>query len=158
MPNMSKYSQREQGLYSRIDQLALSPVARRQTVIIVGVGAFTQNATTKFSRGPLGFVGTLKAAYMSARTVPAGGALAVIVKAYDASANAEIALCDSFNPEGLTAREGAALTLAATNVELQADDTIEVHSVADDNAVGTAIVDGFVTLVFERTEDTTISD
>lgn len=158
MTGMTKWSERGQPLYTRIDQDALSPVARRQTVLVLPTGAWTQNTTTKFSRGPLGFVGTLISASVSFRTLPAGGTLSLTVVAYDASANAEIILCDAFNPEVGTVREASALTIAATNVELAAADTIELHSAADNNAVGTAAVDGYVTLVFERSEDSDIDD
>jgi hypothetical protein len=156
--NRAKFSQQGLNPLARIDQAALSPVARRQMVIVAAIGAFTQNTTTKFSRGPLGCAATLKAAYASCRTAPAGGTLSVRVVAYDASADAEINLTNTLDPEALTVREATAFALATTNTALSPEDTIEVHSVADNNAVGTAIVDGFVTLVFERTEDSVISD
>lgn len=156
--NRSKFSQHGLNSRMRVDLLALSPVARRQTVFRVPIGDFTQSTTTKFSRGPVGFAGTLKGAYLSARTAPIGGVLSLTVKAYDKSAAAEITLCDAFDPETLTARAASALTLATTNVELAADDTLEIHCTADGSAVSQQQVDGYVTLVFERKEDTTISD
>lgn len=124
-------------------------------VRVVAMGDFTQNATNKHNRGPLGVPAKLIAAYASAKTVPAGGTLSIQVVAYDASANGEVALTETLNPEaaGITVREGAALTLAATNVALAADDTIEIHCVASDNAVTQQQVDGTVTLVFFPTED-----
>lgn len=157
MASKTKFSERGIPLYTRVDVDSLSPAARYK-VLVLPVGAFTQNTTTKFSRGPLGFVGTLVSASVSFRTLPAGGALTLTVVAYDASANAEIVLCDAFDPEVGTVREASALTLASTNVELAAADTIELHSAADNNAVGTAAVDGYVTLVFDPTEDSVIDD
>lgn len=156
----TKVSERGQNRDLRVDVAALSPVARRQMVRTVPVGAFTQNTTTKFSVGPVGVPATLKAAYYSARTLPIGGALTITIVAYDASADGEVVLTSALNPEvaAQTAREGGAFTLAATNVALAAADTIELHVAADNNAVGTAQVDGYVTLVWEPTEDTTIED
>lgn len=156
--NRAKFSQHGANSRMRVDVAALSPVARRQAVRVIAVGDFTQSTTTKYSRGPIGFAGTLKAAYYSARTLPIGGTLSIRVVAYDASANAEINLTDTLNPEAGTAREGAAFTLATTNVALAADDVIELHEIADGSAVSQQVVDGYVTLVFERTEDTAISD
>lgn len=156
--NKVKHSQRGQNRGERIDMLALSPVARRQTVVRMSIGDFTQATTTKFSRGPLGFAGTLKSAHASFRTAPAGGVLSMKLVAYDASANAEIVLTSTLDPEAGTVREGTAFTLAATNVELAADDTLEIHCVADGSAVSQQQVDGYVTMTFERKEDTTISD
>jgi hypothetical protein len=157
MATKSKFSERGLNRETRVDVNALSPKARNK-VLVLPIGAWTQNTTTKFSRGPLGFAGTLISASMSFRTLPAGGALTLTVVAYDASANAEIVLCDAIDPETGTVREAKALVLASTNVELAADDTIELHSAADNNAVGTAAVDGYVTLVFKPSEDTTIDD
>lgn len=157
MGSKSKFSEHGLPLENRVDVDALSP-ASRYKVRTLPLGDFTQNTTTKFSRGPVGFVGTLVSGYLTFRTVPAGGALSVTVKAYDASANAEVALTAALDPETATAREGLAFTLAATNAELAADDTIEFHVAADNNAVGTQQVDGYVTLVFDPTEDTVISD
>jgi hypothetical protein len=156
--NKSKHSQRNQNRGERIDMLALSPVARRQTVLRVPIGDFTQSTTNKWSRGALGFAGTLIAAYLSAKTAPVGGVLSTRVVAYDASANAEINLTNTVDPEAVTVREGTAMVLATTNVELAADDTIEIHNIADGSAVSQQQVDGYVTLVFERKEDTTIVD
>lgn len=157
MAYKSKASERDMNPGMRIDVAALSP-ASRYKVVTRPLGDFTQNTTTKFSRGPLGFAGTLVAAYESFRTKPAGGALSVTIVAYDASANAEIVLTAALDPEAATVREGQAFTLAATNVALAADDTIEFHCAADNNAVGTQQVDGYVTLVFQPTEDTIIDD
>lgn len=142
----------------RIDTLALSPVARRQATRVIPLGDFTQSTTTKYSRGPVGFAGTLKAAYLACRTAPIGGVLSLTLKAYSVSGAAEITLCNSFDPETLVARTGVALTLATTNVALAAADTIEAHETADGSAVSQQIVDGYIILVFEKTEDTTISD
>jgi hypothetical protein len=47
--------------------------------------------------------------------------------------------------------------LATTNVALDADDTIEVHTIADNNAVGTAAAGGFVSLMFDPVEQTVLS-
>ncbi len=154
----AKFSQHGANARCRVDQLALSPVARRQTVKGVALGDFTQSTTTKYSRGPLGFDGTLKAAYLSARTAPAGGVLSVTVKAFSAVGGTEITLCNSFDPATLTARKGSALVLATTNVALKAADTIEIHETADGSAISQQQVDGHLSLVFERTEDTVIND
>jgi hypothetical protein len=138
-----------------IDIGALSERARRKPVR-GAAGVFTQNSTVKTSLGPLGFAGILEAAYLSTVTAPAGGALGVKIVAYDASANAEIVLTDVSDPEGLTSREGAAMVLAATNVALEPEDSIEIHTIADNNAVGTAQVGMVVSMMFKPTEETTI--
>lgn len=128
-------------------------VVRR--ILVLPVGNFTQNTSTAFSRGPLGFRAKLEAAYLSFRTLPAGGTLSNKIGIYDASANAAVDLTATLDPEALTAREGAAFTLAGTNPSvIEADDTIEVYSTADNNAVGTQQVDGYVTLVLIPAEDT----
>ena len=156
--NKSKFSQRHLNPQTRIDMPALSPVARRQTVMRIPMGDFTQSATDKHSRGPMGFAGTVKAAYASAKTAPVGGTLSTQLKFYDKSAAAEVAITDTLNPEALTAREGTVAVLAAANTEFAADDTLEVHNIADGSAVTQQQVDGYWTLVIERKEDTTIVD
>lgn len=155
--NCSKFSEHGQPLFTRVDVAAASPVLRRENIRGAG-GAYTQNSTVKTSLGPLGFPGILEAGYFSYTTLPIGGALLVKVVAYDRSADAEIVLTDAIDPETGTVREGKAFVLAATNVALDADDTIEIHTIADNNAVGTAQVGGMYSLVFKPTEDTTISD
>lgn len=155
--NCSKFSERALPLYTRVDVAALSPVARRVPVRGAS-GAFTQNTTVKTSLGPLGFPGILEAGYFSFTQLPAGGTLQIKIVAYDRSADTEIILTDAADPETGTVREGKAFVLATTNVALDADDTIEVHTIADNNAVGTAAAGGFVGLVFKPTEDTVISD
>lgn len=144
-------------LETRVDVASASPVLRRKNVRGAS-GAFTQNSTVKTSLGPLGFPGILEAGYFSFTTLPAGGTLQIKIVAYDRSADAEIVLTDPIDPETGTVREGKAFVLAATNVALDADDTIEVHQIADNNAVGTPAAGGFVSLVFKPTEDTVISD
>lgn len=155
--NKSKFSQFGLHPHARVDIGALSPVARRENVRGAG-GAYTQNSTVKTSLGPLGFAGTLESGLFSYTTLPIGGALLVKVVAYDRSADTEIVLTDPIDPETGTVREGKAFVLAATNVALDADDTIEIHTIADNNTVGTAQVGGMYSLMFKRTEDSVISD
>jgi hypothetical protein len=140
----------------KADVSALSLHARQKNVRGAS-GAFTQNSTVKTQLGPLGFAGTLKSGYFSFTQLPAGGALSIKIVAYDRSADAEIVLTDAADPETGTVREGKALVLATTNVALDADDTIEVHTIADNNAVGTAAAGGFVSLMFDPVEQTVLS-
>lgn len=155
--NCTEFSKHGLPLYTRVDIAALSPVARRENVRGAG-GAYTQNSTVKTSLGPLGFAGILETGYFSYTTLPIGGALLVKVVAYDRSADTEIVLTDPIDPETGMGREGKAFVLAATNVALDADDTIEIHTIADNNTVGTAQVGGMYSLMFKRTEDAVIAD
>lgn len=148
---------------SAVDVDALSVRARSRAVSFpvtyataagnTNAAYFVINATKKHRLGAVGIPGTLTAAYVSVDTVPAGGTLGWQIVAYDASANAEIVLTDtSTNPETITAREAQAQVLATTNVALAADDTLEIHCIADNNAVSQDAVGLSVTLVFENTE------
>jgi len=139
--NYDKFSRRGLARHTKVDANALTDLAGCK-MIRVPWGAFTQNSTVKTSAGPLGFPGKIVAVYASAATLPAGGTLGDALVAYDASANAEIVITDTGNPEALTAREGATRTLAATNVALAAEDTLEAHTIASDDSVGTAQIGG----------------
>jgi hypothetical protein len=161
--NKSKFSRLGLPYTAAVDVDALSIRARYKTITVpVNISAaagetptaiFTINATNKHSLGPLGFVGTLKAAYVSVTTVPVGGTLTWKIVAYDASADGEVNLTDtSTNPETITAREAQAQVLATTNVELAADDTLEIHCISDNNTVTTDAKGLRVTLVFDPTE------
>ena len=143
-----KFSRRGLHSESAVDVAALSTIAgykgpdMRPVVITTAAGqtataVFTQNATVKHNLGPIGIAATLAAATISFTQVPAGGTLSVQLVAYDASANAEIVLTSTLDPETATAREALTFALAGTNVALAADDTLELHCVADNNAVGT---------------------
>lgn len=164
MADKEKFSARGLNTFSAVDVDALSDVARRHTemrrvVIATAAGqkqtaVFTQNATVKHNLGPVGRIQTLKAAYLSCETLAAGGTLAVHLVAYDASGNAEIVLTATVNPEALTVREATAFTLAATNVELAAEDTLELHCVASDDAVSQDAQGVSVTCVWAPTETT----
>jgi hypothetical protein len=170
MANLAKFS--EHGLnkmYRRVDIDALSDRAKRWTetrrvVITTAAGqkqtaVFVINTTTKHNLGPVGQVATLKAAYISAETAPAGGTLDWQLVAYDASANAEVILTDtSTDPETITVREAQAQVLATTNVELAADDTVELHCIASNNAVTQDAQGVSVTLVWQPTEETTLTE
>lgn len=136
-----------------VDVEALSLKARYQvrTFRIAGT-VFTASTTTKHSLGPVGVAGTVRAAYLSTRIVPAGGTLTAGLVAYDASGNAEIVLTDTTDPETLTAREARALTLASTNVALAAEDTLELHAIAGSGAISPDATDMHVTVLFEVTE------
>jgi hypothetical protein len=148
-----------------IDVDSLSTRARRYVemrpvVIATASGqkqtaVFTQNSTVKHELGPVGQVATLKAAYVSQGTLGAGGALTLKLVAYDASGNAEIILTETVNPESGTVREAQAFTLATTNVELAADDTLELHAAADNAAVTQDAQAVRVTLVWEPSEEAT---
>ena len=152
----TKFSESNLPANTLVDLASLSTRARLQQVTIGGL-TYTQNATTYAATSyTLPFPGILVAASISAQVVPAGGTLAAIVAAYDESDNAEIILCDSFNPESLTAREGAALTVATTNVALAAGDTITIRGTADNNAVTTQAQGLSVTLTFRVTEETVL--
>ena len=150
--NQTKFSESNLPANTLVDLDSLSPRARYQQVTLGGL-TYTQNATTYAATSyTLPFPGILIAANISAQVVPAGGTLAAIVAAYDASANAEIVLCDSFNPETLTAREGAALTVATTNVALDAGDTITIRGTSSNDTVTTQAQGLSVTLTFQVTE------
>lgn len=163
--NVTKFSDRGLPYQSGVDVGALTDVARRErdvrrVVITTAAGqkqtaVFTQNSTVKHNLGPVGIAGTLKAAYISFETLPAGGTLSVGLVAYDASGNAEVVLTDTANPEDDTVREGTALVLATTNVALAADDTVELHCVADNNAVSQDAQGVTVTLIWEPAESST---
>jgi hypothetical protein len=161
MGNKSKFSAFGLPLEARVDVDAASPVLRRK-VFRVPVPAFTASATVKHNVGPIGYAGTVKAVYISFKTRPniATSATARLV-AWDSSANAEINLTDALDVEDTTTtlvdREAGAMVLAATNVALAADDTFEVHLIAG-GAVTAAHVDGYMTIVFEASEDSVISD
>lgn len=84
--------------------------------------------------------------------IPASSSGTVLgnLKAYDASGNAEHALLETadFNMETMTAKEGSALTLQATNpeyLELDAGDTVYWESVSN-NGDMTGGTDGALTL------------
>lgn len=157
----AKFSDRGLPFESAVDGAALSVTARERTRSIplyystaagsANAAYFVQNATKKHTLGPVGFPGTLTRAYISTTTAPAGGTLTWKIVAYDASANAEIVLTDSSatNPESITGREAQAQTLATTNVALDSDDTLELHCIADNNAVSQDAVGLCVTLVFD---------
>lgn len=160
--NVTKFSDRGLQYQSGVDVGALTDVARRErdvrrVVITTAAGqkqtaVFTQNATVKHNLGPVGIAGTLKAAFISFEQLPAGGTLSVGLVAYDKSGTAEVILTDTANPEDDTIRTGASLVIAATNVALAADDTVELHCVASDDAVGTPAQGVTVTLVWEPSE------
>lgn len=168
MANLSKFSEKGLNKGARVDVDALSDIAQRyvdmrRVIIATAAGqkqtaVFTQNTTVKHNLGPVGIAGTLKAAIISCETLPAGGTLSLWLGAYDASANGEIVLTDALNPEGFTVREGASFVIATTNVALAADDTIELHCSASNDAVGTDAQGVSVTLVWEPTEDTTLTE
>lgn len=165
MTSMAKWSERGQPLYTRVDVDALSPVARRDRIQLrpgPRTTPFTASSTVKHNFGAFGVAGTLVAAYISTGVLPNIATSATVrVVAYDKSGNAEINLTDAFDVEDTTttlvAREPAAMTLASTNVAVAADDAIELHLVAG-GAITTNATDLCVTLVFEPTEDTVISD
>jgi hypothetical protein len=156
MASATKFSESNLPANTLVDLASLSTRARLQQVTIGGL-TYTQNATTYAATSyTLPFPGILVAARISAQVVPAGGTLAAIVAAYDESGNAEIILCNSFDPETLTAREGTALTVATTNVALAAGDTITIRGTADNNAVTTQAQGLSVTLTFRVTEETVL--
>jgi hypothetical protein len=161
MANKAKASERAWNNGLRLDMAAASPRLRRK-ILRIPVGAFTASSTVKHSAGAFGYPGTIKAAYLSCKTLPNIATSATVrLVAYDASANAEVNITEAFDVEdtttALVAREAAAMTLAATNTAFDADDTIEVHVIAG-GAITTNIADGHVVLVFDATEDTTIDD
>lgn len=151
--NVKEFSKVGLPYQAGVDVGALTLAARYNVMRFPLVGTvWTQNTTTKHSLGCIGVAGTIRAAYYSAKTVLSAGAATGGLVAYDASGNAEVVITDTFNPESATAREGYALTLATTNVALAADDTLEFHAIADNNAV-TDVTEGVVTVVFEPSED-----
>lgn len=155
-----KFSVRGLPFESAVDGAALSVIARERVRTIpvyystaagsANAGYFVINTTKKHALGPVGFAGTLTRAYISTVTAPAGGTLDWQIVAYDASANAEIVLTDtSTDPEAITAREAQAQVLDTTNVELAADDTLELHCIASNATVTQDAVGLCVTLVFD---------
>lgn len=163
--NVTKLSDRGLQYQSGVDVGALTDVARRErdvrrVVITTAAGQkqtaiFTQNSTVKHNLGPVGIAGTLKAAYISLETLPAGGTLSWKLVAYDASGNAEIVLTTTVNPESATVRESQAFTLDTTNVELAADDTLELHCTASNDAVSQDAQGVTVTCIWEPAESST---
>ncbi len=164
MADKVKFSRNGLAYGAAVDVDALSDRAsqvadHRRVIIATAAGqkqtaVFTQNATVKHNLGPIGRYATLAAAYVSCETLVAGGALTVGLVAYDASANAEVVLTATLNPEAFTVREGAACTLAATNVALDPDDTLELHCVADNVAVTQDAQGVSVTCLWDPTEAT----
>lgn len=151
--NVKELSKAGLAYQSGVDVGALTVASRYKPFRFTLAGTvWVQNATTKHNLGCLGIAGTVVRAYYSGKTVVAGGTLTGGVVAYDASANAEVVITDTFNPESATAREGFALTIATTNVALAADDTIEFHAVASDSAV-TDVTEGVLVLVVDPAED-----
>lgn len=165
MANKTAFSERGLPFGSAVDVAALSDVARRErdvrrVVITTAAGqkqtaVFTQNSTVKHNLGPVGLAGTLKAAYISQETLAAGGTLSWKLVAYDASGNAEVDLTSTVNPEAATVREAQTFSLAGTNTALAADDTIELHCVADNSVVSQDAQGVTVTLIWEPTESAT---
>lgn len=153
----SKYSVRGQPVNQRVDIAALSQRAGDYRVALAAP-AFTQNATTRGQQFVVPFPMTLRSAQMAYDVLPIGGTLTVGIVAYDASADAEIVLCDTMNPEvaAMTAREGKAFALATTNVALDTGDTVCIVHTADNNAVSTAQVGGGATLLFTPVDQTVL--
>lgn len=143
-----------------VDALTLRAKYRTVTIPVVistaagktATAVFTQNSTVKHSLGPVGIPGTLRAAYISQTTLAAGGTLSWKLVAYDASANAEVVLTTTLDPEAATVREAQTFTLDTTNTQLEADDTFELHCTADNNAVSQDARGVMVTLVLENAE------
>jgi hypothetical protein len=136
------------GVNGIIDVNAATYALRRKQ-LRGSAGNFTQNSTVKTSLGPLGFQAKLAAAYLSFTTLPVGGTLTVRIVAYDATGNAEVILTDALDAEVGTVREGKPFVLATTNRVLNADDTIEIHTIASDDVVGTQQVGGMVSMLFD---------
>lgn len=163
--NVTKYSDRGQPWGQGVDADALTLRARQRTVVypvIISSAAgrtatamFTQNSTVKHNLGPVGAVATLRAAYISQTTLAAGGTLSWKLVAYDASGNAEVVLTTTLDPEAGTVREAQTFALDTTNVELAADDTLELHCVADNNTVTQDAKGVVVTAVWETSESST---
>lgn len=154
MANKAAFSDKGLPYGAAVDVDALSDVARRRALHLTVQGsAWVQNATTKHNLGTLGMAGIVRGAYLSQGVLVSAGTASGRLVAYNASANAEVNLTDTVNPEAATAREGQAFTLATTNVALAADDTLEFHAIADNNAVsgGTGVT---LTVIFEPTETT----
>lgn len=163
--NRAKYSQRGQNRGTRVDVDALSPVARRRIRELhpgPRTTPFTASTTQKHNFGAAGFAGIVKAAYISTAVLPNIATSATVrLVAYDASANTEINLSDAFDVEDstttLVAREPGAMTLATTNVAIEANDSLELHLIAG-GAVTTNATDLVVVIIYEPTEDTVVSD
>jgi hypothetical protein len=159
MANLAKFS--EHGLNKMYRRVDIDSLSDRAKIIQIRQqlpdSTWDLNTTLKHNIGSVGIPGTIVSAYLSQATLVAGGTLTGKIVAYDASANAEVNLTDTINPEAATAREGQALTLATTNMELAADDTLEFHATADNNAVtdGTDVV---IVINFAPTEETTLTE
>lgn len=169
MPNLTKYSER--GINKRITRVDLDALSdrgkrvldMRRVVIAAAAGqkataVFVANTTVKHNLGPVGMPAILKAAYVSQETLVAGGVVSMRVVAYDSSANAEINLTNTLDPEVGVVREAQTFALATTNVALDADDTVELHCVADVTAISPDAQGVSVTLVWERVEETTLTE
>lgn len=155
MTILNKASERLFGSQTVVDVDAASPRLRRH-IVTVPSAAFTQNSTTRGAGFVVPFPMRLVAAHVAYETVPAGGTLSARIVSYDESANAAVNLTDTTDPETLVAREGRALTLATTNVTLEANDVVQLQTVADNVTVTQAGAGGVATLVFEPIEETAI--
>lgn len=160
----SKFSERGLNRDTKVDVQAASIRLRRQIFHLrpgPRTTPFTASSTVRHNFGAIGVPGTVKAAYVSSGVLPNIGTSATVALAVrDKSGDADIAITDAFDVEDstttLVAREAAAMTLATTNVAVEADDTFEVVCVAG-GAVTTNATDLCVTVVFEPAEQSTIS-
>lgn len=165
MGNKSKFSAFGLPLESRVDQDALSDVAAGRVFHLrpgPRTTPFTASSTVRHNFGAIGRAGIVTGAYISAGVLPNIATSATVALAVrDKSANADIAITDAFDVEdtttALVAREANAMTLAATNVAVEADDTFEVVCVAG-GAITTNATDLCVTVLFEPSEDAVIVD
>jgi predicted GNAT superfamily acetyltransferase len=104
------------------------------------------STTTTYNLGSHPATCYINRAVVSALTVPvcASGTILAKLYKYDASANAQVALTDDVNLEGLTANEGTAVALLSSLTDAQrtldTGDTLQ-FVVVTTNTVGTAQVD-----------------
>jgi hypothetical protein len=159
--NKAKYSVQGLPYESAVDVDALSMRARaiivsQRLTISTAAGqhvtaVFAQNTTRKHPvlNAPCPML--LLGAVISAQTAPAGGTLTWNLVKFNGST--ETALTDtSTNPESVTSRMGQVQVLAATNAALATGDMVELHCIADNNAVTQDAVTVQVTTYWQAVE------
>lgn len=158
----AKASQRFFNATTRMDVGALSPQARRFSMVLDSNTATVVRNTARVLTLTVPFDCLISAVYVNFQTIPvmAAGTSTLGIKhvATDGSTETVIVTAASVL-SGYTARVAKAQTLAGTNPsEITAGTTVEVTVTTSDHAVGTADVGTSITFVCEPVEDDPISD
>lgn len=140
-----------------IDAAALTYASRRKVARIPMPATLVTNTTTKHSLGAHGINGNIVAAYVSYRTKPViGSSAACTFKLVDYDGTTETDLTSAFDVVASTARVANALSPVATPPDVLGTSVLEVHVTVGNGAV-TQGADGFLTVVYDPNEPTTIS-